>query len=63
MDPDPQHFSFTYYFFVSSPTFEILHLMPERVGGDAVRKADDPVGEVMHGQPGDDLAQLHAGPA
>ena len=63
MDPDPQHFSFTYYFFVSSPTFEILHLMPERVGGDAVRKADDPVGEVMHGQPGDDLPQLHAGPA
>ncbi len=35
--------------------------MSERVGGDPVRKGDDAVGEVMHGQPGDDLPQLHAG--
>jgi hypothetical protein len=43
------------------PTPEILCLVSERVGGDPVRKGDDPVGEVMHGQPGDDLPQLHAG--
>jgi hypothetical protein len=43
------------------PTPEILCLMSERVGGDPVRKGDDAVGEVMHGQPGDDLPQLHAG--
>jgi hypothetical protein len=42
------------------PTPEILCLVSERVGGDPVRKRDDAVGEVMHGQPGDDLAQLHA---
>jgi hypothetical protein len=43
------------------PTPEVLCLMSEGVGGDPVRKGDDAVGEVMHGQPGDDLSQLHAG--
>ena len=42
---------------------EVLRLMAERVGGDTVSEADQTLGEVVTGEPSDDLLELHAGPA
>ena len=43
--------------------FEVLRLVAERVGGEAVSEAHQALWEVVPGQPGDDLLQLHAGSA
>ena len=42
---------------------EVLRLVAERVGGEAVSEAHQALWEVVPGQPGDDLLQLHAGSA
>ena len=43
--------------------FEVLRLVAQRVRGETVREADQAEGEVVPGEPGDNLLQLHAGPA
>ena len=43
--------------------FEVLRLVAERVSGETVSKADQAEGEVVPGEPRDNLLQLHAGSA
>ena len=41
---------------------EELRLVTQGISGEAISKADQTLGEVVHGEPGDHLPQLHAGP-
>ena len=43
--------------------FQVLRLVAQRVRGETVGEADQAEGEVVPGEPGHNLLQLHAGPA